>query len=107
MSNMLGDAFHYALAFNRKKMQISRPPLDDKDIWATPSNFFRNLAMPEEIISEGREYIVAKKDLLSTGYTTIKRGDKFIDPDFGVNTVVEVRDVLILGEVLGFRIRLE
>lgn len=107
MSNMMGDAFHFALAFNRKKMKIFRPTMDEKDVWVTPSNYFRNLAMPEEIVSEGREYIVSKKDLLETGYQSIKRGDKFIDPDFGVNSVVEIRDILILGEVLGFRIRLE
>ena len=70
-----------------------------------PSNYSRNLSGPEEVVIEGKEFVVSKKALDAVNYGAMKRGHKIIDADLGVNTVSEVRELIIMGVLAGYRLR--
>lgn len=69
------------------------------------SNYFRNLAGPEETVIEGREFVISKDILDQVSAPIPKRGFKIVDPDFGASTITEIRDMIILGKLVGFRVR--
>ena len=76
------------------------------DIRITPSNYFRNLAGPEEIIVEGREFIIPKKGLDDAGFTSLKRGDVIKDPELGYLQLSEIREMYDFGgSIMGYRVR--
>lgn len=73
-------------------------------IKTAPSNYFRNMAMPEEVISESREFIISKDSLGVFGDPS--RGDRLIDDDLKINTIREIKEMYDLGgAVIGFRVR--
>lgn len=88
-------------------MTISRPSSAFTGlIKVTPSNYFRNLAMPEEVVVEGREFIIAKADLETIGYPLPKRGDRLQDSEIGISVISEVREIFDFGgSIMGYRIR--
>jgi hypothetical protein len=57
----------------------------------------------EDTVTFGREFVIDKDEL----EIIPKRGDKLIDDDFGVSTIKEIRDMVVLGEIVGYRIRTE
>lgn len=107
MSANLGNAFNQLLSIHCRTVTITRPggpgPLTIK---ITPSNYSRNLSAPEEIVIEGREFVVAKFVLDTVGFPMPKRGDRLVDPELGTSVVSEVRELLGFGgAILGYRIR--
>lgn len=75
-------------------------------IRAAPANYFRNLAGPEEIVVEGREFVLSKSNLDSVKFPAPKRGDRITDPGIAVSTITEVREMFGFGGALiGYRIR--
>jgi hypothetical protein len=106
MSN-LANAFNQLLGIHFRTVTITRPggpgPFTIK---ITPSNYSRNLAGPEEIAIEGREYVVAKAALDAVSFPMPKRGDRLTDPDLGTHVVSEVRELLGFGgAIVGYRLR--
>jgi hypothetical protein len=74
-------------------------------VQAANANYFRNLQGPEEMTTEGREYVISKSSLDSAGFSTPVKGWKLIDPLIGTNTIKEVREMIIFGEIAGYRVR--
>lgn len=75
-------------------------------IQASPSNYFRNLAGPEEVTVYGREFVLSKQNLDSVFYPVPKKGDRITDPELGLSVISEVREMFDFGgAILGYRIR--
>lgn len=107
MSTNLGNAFNQLLQIHSRDMKISRPGgIGPFDIKITPSNYSRNLAAPEEISVEGKEFVVTKYALEKVSFGVPRRGDKLVDPEMGTHIVSEVRELIGLGgAILGYRLR--
>jgi len=101
------DAINLALKINQRLMKIYSVGGTQSDMYVTKSNYSRNTALPEEVVASGREYIVSMDELLKTAYTSIKRGYKLEDSQLGIFTVTEVNEMVVLGEIVGFRVRVE
>lgn len=107
MSANLGNAFNTLLTYHSRAMTISRPGgVGPVGIKVTPANYSRNLAGPEEVVIEGREFIVTKKTLEDAAFPVPKRGDRLEDPEIGLNVISEVREIFGFGgAILGYRLR--
>lgn len=101
------NAFHYLIKLHSREVVIKRPGTPYAgNILLSPSNYFRNLAGPEETVIEGREYIVSKLNLDQAAFPIPKRGDRIEDPELGIYVISEVRELFDFGGgVIGFRIR--
>jgi len=100
------SAFNKVLALQAREISIHDMELPLKvTIKAAPSNYFRNLSGPEETVMTGREFVISKKDLDAVSFPTPKRGHKIIDGDFGVSTIISVKEMVILGNIVGYRVR--
>lgn len=88
-------------------MTIERPgSIAAVSIKVTPSNYSRNLAGPEEVVIEGREYVISKHTLDLVNYPVPKRGDRLKDTELGVNVISEVKEIFGFGgAILGYRVR--
>lgn len=105
----LSNAFNTLLFLHYRIMTIERlGTISPVSIKVSPSNYSRNLQGPEEIVMEGREFVISKKSLEEVSYPIPRRGDRLKDSEMGVNTVTEVREMFDLGgKIIGFRIRCE
>lgn len=108
---MLSNAFNFLIQLHSRGVTIERPGDGEEAISAvsikiTPANYFRNLSAPEEIVVEGKEFIVSKETLSSANYPTPKRGDILDDSETGTSTISEVREVYDFGgAIMGYRLR--
>jgi hypothetical protein len=108
---MLANAFNFLLSLHSRTVTIERPGDGDDGIGAveiklTPANYFRNLSAPEEVVVEGKEFILSKEVLASVGYPIPKRGDILEDVDTGLSTISEVREIYDFGgTIMGYRLR--
>lgn len=101
------DAFNSLLTLSKRKMTLARPGVvDEYEIYASLSNYSRNLAGPEETAIQGREFVISRKDVESTPLFPLQRGDILIDTEYGEN-VIDFIDQLngLGGEVMGYRVR--
>jgi len=103
----LRSAFNYLLNLHCREVVIKRPGTAyASNIKISPSNFYRHLMGPEETVIDGREYIVTKDNLDVAPFPIPKRGDRIEDPELGILSIVEVREMFDFGgKLLGFRIR--
>lgn len=104
----LKSAFNALLGRHKRSATITRPGLVDivAEIKITPSNYFRNLEGPADMISKGREFIISKEVLDSASFPPPKRGDKLKDGELGTMTLAEVREMFDFGgSVIGYRVR--
>lgn len=101
------NAFHYLINIHSREVIITRPgTIYVATIKLSPSNYFRHLSGPEEIVIEGREFIVSKVNLEQAGFPIPKRGDRLEDSELGISTISEVREMYDFGSsIIGFRIR--
>ena len=107
MSNKFKDAFLFALNLgNPRTMKMYRAGGEEKDIKVSNSNYSANIAIKESIVAPGREYVVTVEAVVATGYGTVKRQDKFIDAQLGTGTVSHVEELILMGELVGYRIRM-
>lgn len=76
---------------------------------ASPSNYFRNLAGPSDVVMEGREFVIPKSEFIKNAFTSpIKRGDRLVDTELGTMIIAESREMYdIGGDIIGFRVRTE
>lgn len=102
-------AFNLLLKTHSRPAIIERPravPALTAAIRISPSNYFRHLEAVEKIVSTGREFIISKDTLTAASYPLPKRGDKLTDPDLGIMTLTEVREMYDLGgSIIGYRVR--
>jgi hypothetical protein len=105
MSN-LANAFNRLLGLHFRTVTLTRPGGASVTVKMTPSNYSRNLAGPEEMIVEGREFVVAKANLDAVSFPMPKRGDRIADAALGTHVVSEVKELLGFGgAIIGYRIR--
>jgi hypothetical protein len=105
---MLASALNMLLHLHSKAFTITRPGTTFTGaIRAAPSNYFRNLQGPSELVMPGREFVLSKLSLDMSGFgQDIKRGDRLTSSDLGTLSIVEVREMYDLGgAVMGYRIR--
>lgn len=99
------DAFEQLLSIHKRQMTLKRESLSIS-LKATPSNYSRILAGPSETAIEGREFVIAKNQLVGE-ITSVKRGDRLQDSgelgDMTISEVVELYD--LGGAVIGYRVR--
>jgi len=107
MSFNLEGAFNQAVALQSKQMTYYQVSTENEvTIDIAPSNYFRNHAMLEEMVSEGREFVISKKVFDATTLTGPPvRGDRIIHADIGNFTIKEVREMVVMGEIVGYRVR--
>jgi len=84
-----------------------RGEIADTNIKVAPSNYFRDFDTLEEIPISGNEFVIDKDRLAGTNFEADgpKRGDTLVTDAHGVTTVDEIRPMLILGTLVGYRIR--
>lgn len=108
MSGNLSSAFNQLLGIHFRNVTMERPGsgIAAVAIKVTPSNYSRNLAAPEEIVIEGREYVITKSALELAPFPVPKRGDRIKDAELGTHVISEVRELFGFGgSILGYRVR--
>lgn len=102
----LENAFNMLLKLHSRQVELTRPNEKTVSIKIAPSNFFRNLEGPEEIVFEGREFVIPRRQLDAVEFGIPKRGDRINDPEVGLSVVSEVREMFAFGgKVIGYRVR--
>lgn len=106
MSFNLEGIFNMALDIQAKEITYHQISSDTSvTMKASTSNYYRNLQMLEEMVSKGREFIISKK-IFEANFTGIPvRGDRIISSDIGNMSIIEVREMIVLGAVVGYRVR--
>lgn len=105
----LKDAFNSLLSVHARTVTLTRrvaggPNLTGQ-VKVTPANYYRKLAGPDEIIIEGREFVIAKDALTEIGFTNLRRGDVLTDADMGNMVIDTVREMYDLGGgIIGYRV---
>jgi len=104
---MLSNAFNQLLSIHSRTVTLTRPgTIGPVTIKITPSNYSRNLSAPEDMVIEGKEFVVTKHALDIALFPMPKRGDRIKDPEMGTHVVSEVRELLGFGgAILGYRLR--
>ena len=103
----IGSAFNQLLFLHSRKATITRRETSTTvTIRISPSNYYRNMAGPEEIVMKGREFVISKQSLDAVSFPAPKRGDVIVDSELGKNTLVEVREMFDFGgRIIGYRVR--
>lgn len=104
MSNGMVNAFKFIIDKQGREMIIERGATT-ATVKMAPSNYFRNLAVVEEIIEEGMEYVVASDSLSAVSFPTPRRGDLIVDAETGPHSITEVREMYVFGTLAGYRLR--
>jgi hypothetical protein len=104
----LKDAFNSLLAVHARTVTITRRlnpgPNLTGTVKITPANYFRKLAGPDQVIMEGREFVITKDALTEAGFTNLRRGDIFNDPEMGNLMADSIREMYDLGgAIIGYR----
>lgn len=69
------------------------------------SNFARQTQGPSETVIPGREWVVTKTDLEKENWT-LERGHRFIDPEMGTMTIIDIDEMCDLGgAIMGYRVK--
>lgn len=102
-------ALDIMLSVHGRDMTITRyatPTNKTGTVRVAPSNYFRNLAGPDAVTMEGKEFVISKTALTAAGFTELKKGDRLSDAELGVSVISEIREMFDLGgAIMGYRIR--
>jgi hypothetical protein len=101
----LKAAFIFGLSVNKRIGQYQRDEADPISFTYAISNYSRNLSVTEDMVADGREFVFSKEEFNKLSLTYPKRGDVIIDPDMGALTISEIIEMVIMGELVGFRVR--
>ena len=101
----LKNAFNALVNLRGKEMQLQKADASKTiALKVAVANFDRNMAMVEDTTSQGYEFVVSSDSLKDFGRP--KRGDRFIDSEYGTNTITSVKPQTELsGAILGYRVR--
>lgn len=104
---MLSNVLNTLLHLHSKPFTLTRPDTDQTGlVRAAPSNYYRNLQGPAEVVISGREFVISTAILKSAGFEVIKRGDRLFSEDLGSMSIVEAREIYDFGgAIMGYRIR--
>jgi hypothetical protein len=105
---MFREAFDNLINLHHRKMTLVRlNPSATMPIKVAPSNYSRNLAGPEAIQFEGREFIIPRSQLKAP-FIPLRRGDRLVDTEMGTMSITEINEQFDLGgAILGYRVRTE
>jgi hypothetical protein len=100
-------AFDYILSMQKRTVTYTVvDTATNYTIEVSPANFSRNLNGPEEVTFPGREYVISKTNLVKAGYAgSPKKNHRIVDAEFGTRTIEEVKEMVLLGQLIGFRVR--
>jgi hypothetical protein len=98
------NAFKFIIDKQGRNMTLERGATT-VTVKMAPSNYFRNLAVVEEVIEEGMEFVVSSDSLDAVSFPTPRRGDLIVDSLTGPHSIVEVRTMFIFGNLAGYRLR--
>lgn len=73
---------------------------------AAHSNYFRNINGPENTVAQGREYVVSIREFEDNNIVPV-RGDNLLDSELEPSMIIEVREMIILGKIAGYRLRVQ
>ena len=105
MSPNLIAAFNFLAEKQGREMTLERGATSVQ-VRMAPSNYARNLSVVEEIVEEGREFVLTKTDLDATAFgSEPRRGDVIVDAISGTHSIIEVREMYVMGTLAGYRIR--
>lgn len=105
MSVNLQAAFNFALNLNSRDMVLYDAENDvDYNVPMSLANYVRNLAAFDDMVIEGREFVVSKTDMDKIPLVP-RRGMKITDNDMGTYTISEVRELVGMGNIIGYRLR--
>lgn len=102
------EAFNWILSKHYRTVTMDRiSPAFSAVIKVSPTNYSRNLEGPENIVFEGREFIITKSELDRISFPfPIKRGDRLLDAEIGKMTIKEINEMYALGgQIVGYRVR--
>jgi len=99
------DGFNFILNINARTMNMFRAGGTEQPLRVATSNYQRNQQLPQDLVSSDREFVISKKEIDKTTYIKPKRGDKLIDVAFGTVTITQIIEMVIMGELVGYRIR--
>ena len=105
---MLNNAFNYLLSLQAIDVKIK--DLDtatEADIQISPSNYFRKLEGIEETTIEGKEFVISKAVLDKQSFPEPKRGFRIIHSLTQYDTIGEVKPMVVMGKLFGYRIRIQ
>jgi hypothetical protein len=71
---------------------------------AAPDSIYRQIAGPEELTIDATGVVVKYDDFKDTSYGLPAKGHTVTDPVFGTQTINSVKEMFVLGELIGFRI---
>lgn len=100
----------YMLSIHGREMTLTRyatPTNLTGTLKVSPSNYFRNLAGPDAVTMEGKEFVISKTALSAIGFTNLKKGDRLSDAEIGVSVISEIREMYdVGGQVIAYRVRI-
>lgn len=107
MSFNLKEAFKTILNMQKVPATIERNgEIAVANIFIAPSNYFRDFNSVEEVPIRGNEFVIDKDDIDATGtYTAPERGDFIASTLYGETSIDEVRPMVIMGTLVGWRVR--
>lgn len=79
----------------------------DMEIKIAPSNYFASSKTIEEIELDDEEFVVSNKYFKDSDMGRPERGDIITSSVFGEKSVIRVKPLYIMGNLIAFRIRLE
>lgn len=104
MSNSMTNAFKFVVNIQGRNVTFRRGA-DTITVKMAPSNYFRRIAVVEDVTIEGNEYVVASDSFEGTAISKPRRGDLITDTDFGSASVIEVREMIFASVLIGYRVR--
>jgi len=106
MSHSFTAAFHTIIALQGRDTLIERDAgATTATIKVANSSYFRNFGGIEETTIEGKEFVVSQRELTDKGFPKPQRGDLLVDTIMGNNSITEVVELIILGRLVGYRLR--
>lgn len=107
MSNNLSNAFRLILSMQSESATLTRRgEIAAVTIRISPSNYFRNLIAVEEIASIGNEFVIDISFLIGNDFEDgLRRGDIINSSKYGSMAIEEVRPMIVMGGLVGYRVR--
>lgn len=85
-------------------MLISRTGLPDEPIVCGVASYSKADSSIEDTVVYAREYVISSSDIPPT-YGTVKRGDTLVDAEMGYFTIEQVKELIVFGKIIGYRVR--
>ena len=105
MSANLVEAFNLIIGLQGRTMTFERNGgVDSDDIKVAPSSSFKTLPGLEETSIDSRQFVISKRELDSKTLPAPKRGDTLYDAVLSVNAITSVKELFILGALVGYRV---